>query len=219
MDHLDRLRVRGRRRSRSAVKRDLRWVRLFHAVVRRERKRSLDELQTVFGAVLATELIRPDRRGLRCPAVVDVKPTEHARDYDRLGRVDGHHGSRRYALAKPLVRATLVEVALVLTKHRREVQIASEQHVIEQFFDVRSRQIVPLRNSCSAPGPRFGSPSRRLLAPRGRTPARTCRRDPAAARPAHPRPLWRCATAVRSMPASDDASLQRGPRAATQGGR
>jgi hypothetical protein len=65
-------------------------------------------------AVLAIHVVRQDRRGSRCPAVVDVKPTEHARDSDRLGQVDVQDGLRRHALPDPLVRSALVEVQLVL---------------------------------------------------------------------------------------------------------
>src|SRR5262249_20949357 len=36
-------------------------------------------------AVLVIDLVRPDRHRSRRPAVVDVKPTEHALDRDRLG--------------------------------------------------------------------------------------------------------------------------------------
>jgi hypothetical protein len=85
------------------------------------------------GLVLATELIRRDRRGLRCPAVVDVKPTEHARDYDRLGRVVGHHGARRHALAKPLVRATLVEIGDEVPDQAKQVALVEDNDVVEEL--------------------------------------------------------------------------------------
>src|SRR5213078_4828566 len=83
--------------------------------------------------VLATELIRRDPHGSRRPTVVDVKPAEHAHDRDRLGRVDGRHLSRRYALVQALVRAALVEIALVSAQKRGEVLVVDEQHMVEQL--------------------------------------------------------------------------------------
>jgi hypothetical protein len=83
--------------------------------------------------VLATELIRRDHHGSRRPTVVDVKPAEHAHDRDRLGRVDGRHMSRRYALVQALVRAALVEIALVSAQKRGEVLVVDEQHMVEQL--------------------------------------------------------------------------------------
>jgi hypothetical protein len=39
---------------------------------------------------MSTHVVRPDRHGSHCPAVVDVKPTEHVRDFDleHDGRLD-----------------------------------------------------------------------------------------------------------------------------------
>ena len=65
------------------------------------------------GSVLATDVVRQDRHESSGPAVVDVKPAEHARDLDRLGRVDVHDGLRRHTLPDPLVGPVLVEVQLV----------------------------------------------------------------------------------------------------------
>jgi hypothetical protein len=47
---------------------------------------------------LATDVVRQDRLGSRCPAILDVKPTEHARDLDRLGQVDIQDEFRRHPL-------------------------------------------------------------------------------------------------------------------------
>jgi hypothetical protein len=60
-------------------------------------------------SVLATYRIRHDDHRSRRPTVVDVEPAEHALDRDRLERVDRCHATRRYALAEPLVRSTLVK--------------------------------------------------------------------------------------------------------------
>jgi hypothetical protein len=67
--------------------------------------------------VLATYRIRRDGHGSRCPTVVDVKPAKHARDRDRLGRIDGRRRTHRYALAEPLVWSTLV-MRYALCAHR-----------------------------------------------------------------------------------------------------
>jgi hypothetical protein len=66
-------------------------------------------------AVLATDAIQLDHDASRGSAVVGVKSTEHARDHGRLGRVRSGRKGYGYALAQPLVRPALVEVALVLT--------------------------------------------------------------------------------------------------------
>ena len=50
-----------------------------------------------------------------------------------LGRVGDRHGSRRYALAQALVRATLVEIVLVSAQKRSQVLVVDEQHMIEQL--------------------------------------------------------------------------------------
>ena len=84
-------------------------------------------------AVLATDAVRQDRHGSRRPAVVNVKPAEHARDLDRPGRVGVQDRLRRYALSKPLVRAALVEVAGVLANKRCKMQVVDKQHVVEQL--------------------------------------------------------------------------------------
>ena len=75
--------------------------------------------------VLATDVVRQDRLGSRCPAVVDVKPTEHARDLDRLGpgRCPGRF--RRHPLPNALVRSALVVVPLVLAKLCRLLDYAA----------------------------------------------------------------------------------------------
>jgi hypothetical protein len=110
--------------------------------------------------VLATDVVRQDRLGSRCPAVVDVKPTEHARDLDRLGQVDVQDGFRRHPLPNALVRSALVEVQLVLAEKRAKMAQTAVRIT-----------------------------SRRRPRPRGRTPDRTCRRDPAAGRLERP-PCW-----------------------------
>jgi len=66
-------------------------------------------------------------------AVVDAKPTEHARDLDRFGRVDAQYGLRWHTLPDPLVRSALVEVPLVLADERCEMEVVDQQHVVEQL--------------------------------------------------------------------------------------
>jgi hypothetical protein len=83
--------------------------------------------------VLATDVVRQDRLGSRCPAVVDVKPTEHARDLDRLGQVDVQDRFRRHPLPNALVRSALVEVQLVLAENRAKMFLVEHQHVVEQL--------------------------------------------------------------------------------------
>ena len=150
--------------------------------------------------------------------VVNVKPAEHALDRDRLGRVDDHHRIHWYALAESLMRPTFVEVACILPKERREMLVVDEQHVVkylsaraahkrsatEFIFGARTAVLITFAPTpCAArsnAGPNLSSRSRSSTA-------------------AHARPSWHCAAAVRSTPGSDDVSLQRGPRAATPGGR
>ncbi len=83
--------------------------------------------------MLATDVVRKDRHESSGPAVVDVKPAEHARDLDRLGRVDVQDGLRRHTLPDPLVGPVLVEVQLVLAHKRCEMEIIDQQHVVEQL--------------------------------------------------------------------------------------
>ena len=83
--------------------------------------------------MLATDLVRQDRDASCRPAIVDVEPAEHARDRDRLRRVNDRQGTRWYALLDALVRSALVEVALVLAQKVGKMMVVDEQHVVEQF--------------------------------------------------------------------------------------
>jgi hypothetical protein len=76
--------------------------------------------------VLATDVVRQDRHESSGPAVVDVKPAEHALDLDRLGPVEGHDRPRGRALPECLVRSALVKVQLVLPHERCEMEIVDQ---------------------------------------------------------------------------------------------
>jgi DNA-binding transcriptional regulator/RsmH inhibitor MraZ len=46
------------------------------------------------------DVVQSDRHGSRSSAVVDVKAADHARDLDRLGRVNVPNGLRQHALVR-----------------------------------------------------------------------------------------------------------------------
>src|SRR3954466_1992162 len=107
--------------------------------------------------VLATDLVRQDHDASRCPAIVDVEPTEHARDRDRLGHVRDRQGSRWCALLDALVRSALCEVVLVSGKRVGKMLIIDEQHVVEQLAAYAPAAARPVRRRpwwrCAAVAP------------------------------------------------------------------
>src|SRR5258705_2097383 len=83
--------------------------------------------------VLATDVVRQDRLGSRCPAVVDVKLTEHARDLDRLGQVDVQDGFRRHPLPTALVRSALVVVGDVIPEQAKQMASLEDDDLVEEL--------------------------------------------------------------------------------------
>jgi len=67
-----------------------------------------------------------------------VKPTEHARDFDRLGQVDVQDGLRRHALPDSLVSSALVRrIRLLGTALARRVGLRYPELI-------ETRHITPL---------------------------------------------------------------------------